>query len=296
MKALTFKSIQTINVYLKFVLSVFVLFVAVSNAFAQAKVIEKQDPKNYKVGFTYAIPKHLPITVEVRNLDKDDWLSEFEIEVTNTGEKPIYFLSFVLILPDSKDSSGIPTGFPLRYGRSELYVYENKVNSEDIPLKMGESFILKVSEKSVKNWKKAKNSFNMQESKVIQLFFQMLRFGDGSGFQDQTGKYLPPLSVSAVPLDRQTFKENVPKTNVDILLGKQTKQAAGCGLPFFEYKSILNENLQLNSLFCCSGGAGCFYVKPGFILCNVCENQPVEYYETGGSVWCNKYLSKSFAP
>jgi hypothetical protein len=229
----TFKRICNPTVLLPFVLLLCVLFVAVSNVFPQAKVIEKQNPKNYKVGFTYAIPKHIPITVEVRNLDKDDWLSEFEIEITNIGEKPIYFLSFVLILPDSKDSSGVPTGFPIRYGRSELYVYENKVNSEDIPLKVGESSVLKLSEKSVKNWKKAKNSFNMQESKVIQLSFQMLRFGDGSGFQDQTGKYLPPLSASALPLDRQTFKENIPKTNVDILLGGQTKEAAGCGLPFF---------------------------------------------------------------
>lgn len=199
------------RMFLQFTFLVCVLFMLTWNCFAQLKVIEKTSQDKYKVGFTYSIPKHLPITIEVRNLDKEDWISEFEIEVTNIGEKPIYFLSFVLILPDSKNSESLPTGFSIRYGRSELVVYDNKVRSEDKPLKSGESCILKVSEKSVEGWKKAKNRFNIQESKVIQLFFQMLRFGDGSGFQDQTGKYIPPNSASSILLKYETLRENVPK-------------------------------------------------------------------------------------
>src|SRR3712207_4633634 len=40
------------------------------------------------------IPKHLPIKVKVKNLDKKNWVREVEVEVKNTGDKPIYFLSF----------------------------------------------------------------------------------------------------------------------------------------------------------------------------------------------------------
>ena len=48
------------------------------------------------------IPKHLPIKVKVKKPEKlkdaknDDWLDDMELEVTNTGTKPIYCLSISL--------------------------------------------------------------------------------------------------------------------------------------------------------------------------------------------------------
>ena len=48
------------------------------------------------------IPKHIPIKVKVKKPEKlkdaenEDWLGELELEVTNTGTKPIYHLHISL--------------------------------------------------------------------------------------------------------------------------------------------------------------------------------------------------------
>src|SRR5881396_2315597 len=47
-----------------------------------------------------SIPKHVPIKVKLKrekeakfkDLNNSDWLRDFELEVTNTSNKPIYFL------------------------------------------------------------------------------------------------------------------------------------------------------------------------------------------------------------
>src|SRR5215212_9334732 len=54
------------------------------------------------------IPKHLPIKVKIKkekekefkDLKNDKWIRDFQLEITNTGNKPIYFLSFLLDLPE----------------------------------------------------------------------------------------------------------------------------------------------------------------------------------------------------
>jgi len=80
--------------FLKVALSLCVLLLMVSDVLAQKKVIEEQDPKNYKVGFTYQIPHHLPIELRVRNLDKEDWVKEFEFEVKGPRRKQRGICSF----------------------------------------------------------------------------------------------------------------------------------------------------------------------------------------------------------
>src|ERR1044072_3920667 len=52
------------------------------------------------------IPKHLPIKIKVKKGEKlkdsenDEWLRDVEVEVTNTGTKPIYFLEVRLSVPN----------------------------------------------------------------------------------------------------------------------------------------------------------------------------------------------------
>src|ERR1041384_6926708 len=54
------------------------------------------------------IPKHLPIKVTMKNLEKvkdlknDNWARDVEIEVMNTGTKPIYYLRLTLYFVDIK--------------------------------------------------------------------------------------------------------------------------------------------------------------------------------------------------
>ena len=58
------------------------------------------------------IPAHLPVKFKVRNPEKakdlknEDWLRDIEIEVKNTGTKPIYFLRFSLFFIDVQRRRG----------------------------------------------------------------------------------------------------------------------------------------------------------------------------------------------
>jgi hypothetical protein len=54
--------------------------------------------------FENKIPAHIPIKIKIKkekeesfkDLKNEKWLREFELEVTNTGDKPIYFLYIML--------------------------------------------------------------------------------------------------------------------------------------------------------------------------------------------------------
>src|SRR5438309_4740625 len=82
-----------------------------------------QSPQERKVEEN--IPKTLPLKVKLKvekehkfkDVNNSNWLRDFELEVTNASNKPIYFLEFWLTLPDIKSTDNIPIGFSLRYER-----------------------------------------------------------------------------------------------------------------------------------------------------------------------------------
>lgn len=77
--------------------------------------------------FENQIPRHLPIQVRIRaakekaakDLSNDRWHRDLEIEVKNTGDKPIYYLSLILEMPEIR-INGDPVTFGVRYGRRSL--------------------------------------------------------------------------------------------------------------------------------------------------------------------------------
>lgn len=60
------------------------------------------------------IPKHVPIKIKIKkekeagfkDLSNEKWAREFELEVTNTGTKPIYYLYFH-VMTDVKAAAGL---------------------------------------------------------------------------------------------------------------------------------------------------------------------------------------------
>ena len=76
--------------------------------------------------FRAQIRKDIPIKLNIKkekevsfkDLKNGKWVSEFELELTNTGDKPIYFVYLMLISDVKLD--GNPMMFPLVYGRQEL--------------------------------------------------------------------------------------------------------------------------------------------------------------------------------
>ena len=140
------------------------------------------------------VPGHLPIKVKFKNLEKESWVDDFELEVTNISDKPIYLLEFFLVMPDIKSPAGHDTGFSLRYGRGQLIDYKSSLQSEDVPIKPGESYPFKIPETEAKGWKKYKARENKPEPQRLELIFVQINFGDGTGFSGTDGRPVPNLN------------------------------------------------------------------------------------------------------
>jgi hypothetical protein len=143
------------------------------------------------------IPQHLPLTVKLKKEDKikdlknEQWVRDFELEVTNTSDKPIYYLEVVLVIPEVISEGGAPIGMPLRYGRMAFVKHDTKPVPEDVPIKPGETYTFKVPEMDQKGWYAHKAIGYMTDPKRIQLVFVHLSFGDGTGFRGTTGVPYP---------------------------------------------------------------------------------------------------------
>src|SRR5215208_1116515 len=151
----------------------FVVSGAQSEEKAEREVVEK-------------IPKHLPIKVKVRKPEKlkdatnEDWLGEVELEVTNTGTKPIYFLDLDIFMPDVFAPNGLNFGYRLSYGRGALIAFGEPVRPDDVPLQPGEVVVLKVPAADAEGWKRGRAKSKMTNPKKIELLFIQINFGDGT--------------------------------------------------------------------------------------------------------------------
>src|SRR2546423_13624686 len=98
--------------------SIFLINGTLSTGIAQSEEREIEDK----------IPKHLPIKIKIKkekekafkDLKNDNWMRDVEFEVTNTGDKPIYFLYIVVEMPEITAPNGTIMAFPLVYGRTEF--------------------------------------------------------------------------------------------------------------------------------------------------------------------------------
>lgn len=166
------------------------------------------------------VPKHLPIKVKVKNLNKKDWVREVEIEVTNTGYKPIYYLGFNLQMPDVFSEAGNNVAVTFRYGRPELSDFEGRPTPEDVPIQPGETYIMKVPENQMRGWESARDRRKWSEPKKFRIKFRSLHYGDGTGFTSSAGLPVPnpnPTSSSCgggrqtTPTQRAAAREEYTK-------------------------------------------------------------------------------------
>jgi hypothetical protein len=137
------------------------------------------------------IPKHVPIQVKVKNLKNDKWTDELEVEVKNTGDKPIYFLYFTLFFVDVKIENGDDIAFPFRYGRADLASMDSRATPDDVPIHPGETYLFKAPKSLANNWEKFRVSRNFARPKKIGLRFHHLSHGDGTGFRNTGGTPYP---------------------------------------------------------------------------------------------------------
>jgi hypothetical protein len=145
------------------------------------------------------IPKHLPIKVKIKKPEKlkdaknEEWLGELEVEVTNTGAKPIYYLYISVFLPDVFAPTGHPFALGLKYGRTALVALDEPIRPDDVPILPGGVVVLKVPAEQAELWKRGRERGDRPNPKKIELIFRNLNFGDGTGFIGHTGKPLPEV-------------------------------------------------------------------------------------------------------
>ena len=136
------------------------------------------------------IPRHLPIKVEFRGLDKEPFLNNFEMVVTNTGSKPIYEMDFVLIFPQAKKPELDGTAsIPLSFGDLRLVDFDEPLNDTNISLKPGETAVLKIEPKYAEGLQQLMRSIGSDELDLRRgmLIFQSMNHGDGTGYFSNEG-------------------------------------------------------------------------------------------------------------
>ena len=168
-----------------------------STAAAQERVFENKRPA------------HIPIKIKIKkekeksfkDLSNDKWLSDFELELTNTGDKPIYFLYITMDTAVKFDGSGPEIVFPLVYGRAELGDIVTKATSDDVPIKPGETITLQAG--SVSAWEKGVREKRWPQSTKFTAQIQVLSFGDGTGYFG-TRLYPEPIAEKLVGVLHET--------------------------------------------------------------------------------------------
>lgn len=150
--------------------------------------------------FDNQIPKHLPIKVKikkekeqaVKDVKNEKWLRDFELEVTNTGDKPIYFLHLLIVMPEITIPNGTDKmGFSVGFGRRELGNIGTKAEPGDPSIKTGETYVFKLSDTEVQDWERFWKRESKPNAKRLILHFGLLSFGDGTEFVGTTGEAIP---------------------------------------------------------------------------------------------------------
>ena len=143
--------------------------------------------------FKNTIPAHVPVKVKLKNeekfkkLENAEWARDLEVEVRNTGTKPIYFLYMVVRMPEMTDEYGHAAAFQFHYGRKALVSFGEEVLPEDVPILPGESVTLKVSETQLKGFEQIRHKEKTDKPKKVEFYMQLINYGDRTGFQGKDG-------------------------------------------------------------------------------------------------------------
>lgn len=144
-----------------------------------------QPERTYEVS-ERSTPKGVFEIKKVNNLQSASFPQGFEVEVKNISNKPIYYFEVAASLPET---GAPPLGFRLRYGRQELAIFQDRSpvlpEEGDVPILPGESAIL-VTDTLLRQDIVPRFKDNDAEyawaTRRVSMFFQMLSFGDGTGY------------------------------------------------------------------------------------------------------------------
>lgn len=172
--------------------------------------------------FENTVPAHVPVKVKLKkeqvfkNMKNKSWDRDLEIEVKNTGNKPIYFLYMLLVLPDVTIDS-YPYALQVTYGRKELIKLTTPIQLDDVPILPGESATLTISENQVKAYEGSRDKEKRADPKKVRLDMQLINFGDGTGLRGTDGRPMPNPArkqSSSIPYMREGANTGPPALRI----------------------------------------------------------------------------------
>ena len=158
--------------------------------FATLRLVQSATPQETKRSFESRIPSHVPLKFRIKkdeekalDLDNKNWFRDIEIEVTNTSDKPIYFLSLNVEMPDLQpDHAGAMKVLPLSYGRGEFFEQNTKPWPDDIPIAPKATHIFVFDENQMVGYENWRTRNNRTDPVKLQVSMNHLSYGDGTGF------------------------------------------------------------------------------------------------------------------
>jgi len=174
-----------------------VLVISCVFLFSTFALVESAAPQG-KRSFINKVPPHVPLKIKIKkdneekalDINNKDWFKDLEIEVTNTSEKPIYFLSLNVEMPDlPTQNSGAIKIFPLRYGRADFFEPGTKPLPDDVPIQPKATYTFVVDEQNRTGYEEWRKKEIWNDPLKLEISINFLSFGDGTGF----------TSMSAVP-------------------------------------------------------------------------------------------------
>lgn len=162
--------------------------------------------------FENTIPKDVPIKIKIKkekeksfkDLKDENWVREFELEITNTGDKPIYFVYIELIT--DVNLGNVPLVFSLVYGRTELGDIITMAGPDDIPIKPGDMHVFKIHPGQVPAWEMSLREKSHPDASSIKARLELLSFGDGNGYFGN--QPYPPADKGQSKLNDQSQPRN----------------------------------------------------------------------------------------
>ena len=133
------------------------------------------------------IPKHVPIKIKIkavkekafRDLNNENWHRDFELEVTNTSSKPIYFLRLMFSLPEVISDNGNIVGTSLYYGRPEFVDFDTRPIPSDVPIQPGETYTFRIPDDMQRAWETSRIRAKIGNPKRVEILFAQLAFEIG---------------------------------------------------------------------------------------------------------------------
>jgi hypothetical protein len=135
----------------------------------------------------------VPLKVKLRNeesfkkKENKNWARELEIEVTNTGSKPIHYLYVIVLMPDFVLEDGVPLSFRIKYGRNWLAPSTVPADTNEPPIMPGGSVVLSIPESKWKGYESIRSKKKKDDPKKVRFELQLIDFGDGTALESPQG-------------------------------------------------------------------------------------------------------------